>query len=150
MVVITWYEIRTSVCTEPTQRIGNCCWTGHGGSAWVALEKQCLLEWAVRRGISPLPLKQWAVGSGSAAGQASTPVSQIRQKEMAPEAAHNTRLTLLLQTHVYMQSKDVCMCLWRYRPTYSWEPSLSLSLFSFRCLITVCRVFHRATCIHIE
>lgn len=61
-------------------------WTG---CAWVALEKWRLLEWALRRGISPLPLKQWAVGSGSAAGEASTPLSQIRQAEMAPQAAHS-------------------------------------------------------------
>lgn len=59
------------------------------GCAWVALEKWCLLEWALRRGISPFPLKQWAVGSGSAAGEASSPLSQIKQAEMAPEAAHS-------------------------------------------------------------
>lgn len=59
------------------------------GFAWVALEKWCLLEWALRRGISHLPLKQWAVGSGSAAGAANTPLTQIRLAEMAPEAAHN-------------------------------------------------------------
>lgn len=55
----------------------------------MALAKWCLREWAFRRGISPLPLKQWAVGSGSDASGASTPLSQIRQGEMAPEAAHS-------------------------------------------------------------
>lgn len=69
--------------------LGTSGWTGHAGCAWVDLEKWCLLEWALRRGISPLPLKQWAVGSGSAAGASSTPLSQIRQAEMSPEAAHN-------------------------------------------------------------
>lgn len=64
-------------------------WTGHAGCAWVLLEKWCLLEWALRRGISPLPLKRWAVGSGFAAGAASTPLSQIRPAKVAPEAAHN-------------------------------------------------------------
>lgn len=63
----------------------------------------------MRRGISPHPLKQWAVGSGSAAGLASTPLSQIRQEEMAPEAAHNTHLDILLQTHVCGRTRK-CAC----------------------------------------
>ena len=36
---------------------------GQAACAWVALEKWCLLEWALRRGISPLPFKRWAVDS---------------------------------------------------------------------------------------
>lgn len=61
---------------------------GRAGCAWMALEKWCLLEWALRGGISPFPLKQWAVVSGSAAVAASSPLRQIRQAEMTPEASH--------------------------------------------------------------
>lgn len=158
MVVIIWYEIRTPSCTKPTQSIGDCRWTGHAGYEWVALEKWCLLEWAVRRGISPHPLKQWAVGSGSAAGLASTPLSQIRQEEMAPEAARNTHLDILLQTHVCGRTrKCACAhtdtgqhkCSFFFLNTFfliNWcKPSLTLSLFRFIYLITVCSIFQCVT-----
>lgn len=73
----------------PTHSVGDHCRSGHAGFAWVALERQCLLEWDASRGISPLPLKQWAACSGSAAGPAGAPLSQIRQEEMVPEAVQN-------------------------------------------------------------
>lgn len=49
------------LCPTCTASIGDRARTGQARCAWVALEKCCLREWALRRGISPLPLKQWAL-----------------------------------------------------------------------------------------
>lgn len=101
---------RTPDCAQPRLNIGDCAWKGQAGCAWMALEKWCLQEWAFRRGISPLPLKQWAVDSGSDAGAASTPLSQIRQAEMATEAAHSMTHTRIYSYKHTFGRKCKCAC----------------------------------------